>query len=483
MSAIQFGTDGWRSLVAEDFTLPNVRAVAQAIASYFKTHPKRGRPQRVLVGYDTRPLGDRFAEAVAQVIAGNGFQVLLTDGPTPTPAISFGIQKFRLQGGVVVTASHNPFTYNGIKFKPFYAGPAEPEMTRWVERRLFREPIRQISMEEGLKAGRIKPVDLQPPYFSFLRRYVEWPLLARARLRVAYDSMRGAGQDLLQRVTAGGRLEILAVPRPGPLSSHHRPEPIGEQLGALSAFVRRNRCDVGLATDGDADRVGIVDPDGRFISSQLTMCLLLWHLLEDRGWRGTVVTTVAGTNAMERIAGHYQVPFHRTPVGFKHIARLMREEEVLFGGEESGGFGFRKTVPERDGLLGGLLVLEMIAMRRRSLTRILAELKGRFGNWAYARADLELERPLDPKRLRAWAKKSSPDRLRLGKGLRCKEIQRLDGTKLVFEGGGWLLFRPSGTEPLLRIYVEGRSQSEVNRLLEAGRRIGRQLLEGKRGKR
>ncbi len=370
---IKFGTDGWRALVAEEFTFPNVRAVSQGVASFLKKHPDRRRKKTVIVGYDTRPLGDRFAENVAEVMAGNGFEVLLTSGPMPTPAVSLAIRQRRLQGGVVVTASHNPFTYNGLKFKPSYAGPAEPEMTRWIERRLFKEPVRRIPLAEGLKKERIRRVDLRSDYLSLLKRYVEWPVLRKARLRVAYDSMLGAGQDLLQRVTAGSRLKIVPVERTGPLHSAHRPEPIGEHLKKLERCVRKHRCDAGLATDGDADRVGLVDSSGKFISSQQTMCLMVWHLLEDRGWRGMVVTTVAGTNVMDRIAAQYGVPFKRTPVGFKHIARLMRETDVLFGGEESGGFGFRNTVPERDGLVGGLLVLEMMAMRRRRLMELLAE--------------------------------------------------------------------------------------------------------------
>lgn len=476
MSEIKFGTDGWRALVAEEFTFPNVRAVSQGVASFLKKHPDRRRKKIVIVGYDTRPLGDRFAENVAEVMAGNGFEVLLTSGPMPTPAISQAIRQRRLQGGVVVTASHNPFTYNGLKFKPSYAGPAEPEMTRWIERRLFKEPVRRIPLEEGLKKERIRRVDLKADYLSLLKKYVEWPVLRKARLRVAYDSMLGAGQDLLQRVTAGSRLRIVPVERTGPLRSAHRPEPIGEHLKELERCVRKHRCDVGLATDGDADRVGLVDSSGKFISSQQTMCLMVWHLLEDRGWRGMVVTTVAGTNVMDRIAAQYGVPFKRTPVGFKHIARLMRETDVLFGGEESGGFGFRNTVPERDGLLGGLLVLEMMAMRRRKLTELLAELERRFGRWAYSRADLVLSKPVDPGRLRAWAAKTSRNSLRLGGGLRLKEVQTVDGAKVILEDQSWLLLRPSGTEPLLRIYAEARSPRAVRQLLKAGQAVGRHLV-------
>ena len=474
---IQFGTDGWRALVAEEFTLPNVRVVAQGVAEFLTAHPHKDRPRSVIVGYDTRPLGDRFAQTVAEVFAGNGFHVLLTHTPMPTPAISFAIREFRLQGGIAVTASHNPFTYNGLKFKPSYAGPAEPEMTRWIEMRLFRRPVRWIPLSEGLEEKRITLVDLASRYLKFLRQYVKWSMLQQARFRVAYDSMQGAGQDLLQRVTAGSRLKIILAREPmWPLSSSHRPEPIGEHLEELAATVRRERCDVGIATDGDADRVGLVGPDGQFVSAQETMALLLWHLLEDRGMRGMVVSTVSSTNLLDRITAHYQVPFRRTPVGFKHIARLMRTEDVLFGGEESGGFGFKGCVPERDGLLAGLLILEMMAMRRKSLTAILRQMRSQFGRWLFQRMDLTLDRPVSVGRLQGWAKSDSPGALHAGNGNGVREIQTLDGAKILFQDGSWLLLRPSGTEPLLRIYAEARTQAQLRLLVRTGQQVGREMV-------
>lgn len=474
-SSIRFGTDGWRSLVAEDFTFPNVRAVTQGVASYLKKHPTAGRRRAVIVGYDTRPLGDRFAEAVAEVLAGNGYQVFLTRTPMPTPAISFAIRDLKLQGGIAVTASHNPFAYNGLKFKPSYAGPAEPEMTKWIEQRLFKETARRIPLQEGLRRKRIVWIDLAPRYLAFLRRYVEWPVIRRAKFRVAYESMYGAGQDLLQRVLANSRIEVVPVPHERPFNSHHRPEPIGEHLRELSKTVRRLHCDVGLATDGDADRLGLVSPDGLFVSSQETMALLLWHLLEDRGWRGLVASTVSASNILDEMTGRYGVEFRRTPVGFKHIARLIRAGGVLFGGEESGGFGFRGCPPERDGLLAGLLLLEMIAMRRRNLTAILRQMRKEFGRWYFHRADLELEKPLAMDRLTAWAKSAAPHLERwFGRGVR---VDTLDGVKILTRDRSWLLLRPSGTEPLLRIYGESRSPASLRALLRKGREVGRAIVE------
>jgi phosphomannomutase len=471
---IRFGTDGWRALVAEEFTFPNVRIVAQAIALYLKRHPVAGRGPTVLVGFDTRPLGDRFAEAVAEVLAGNGLKVLLTRGPAPTPAVSFAIRHLKTMGGVVVTASHNPFTYNGIKFKPYYAGPAEPKMTQWLERNLSG-PVRRVELSEAIREGSIRLIDLAPSYLSFLRRYVSWPILQGASFRVAYDSMEGAGQDLLQRAVKGSRLTILSKKKgPGPVLSRHRPEPVGEHLEELSRLVRSERCHVGLATDGDADRAGVVGPDGRFISSQETMALLTWHLLADRGLKGMVVTTVAGTNVMDAVAGHYHAPFRRTPVGFKHIAHYILTEDVLFGGEESGGFGFKGCVPERDGILAGLLILEMMAMRRQGLDEILRDLRKRFGRWIYRRADLTLSKPVDRARLLEWAKTLTGKR-QLAGGLNLAEIDTTDGVKLFLEDRSWLLMRPSGTEPLLRIYAEAKSEATLKALLAFGQQVGKKL--------
>ncbi len=473
---IKFGTDGWRALVAEEFTFPNVRVVAQGIASYLKKHPAPGRPRKLIVGYDTRPLGDRFAETVAEIFAGNGFEVLLTSGAMPTPAISLSIREFNLCGGVAVTASHNPFTYNGLKFKPYYAGPSEPEMTGWIEQRLFKEPVRRISLKEGIAKRKIKLIDLAPKYLAFVRSYVRWPILQRSRFRIAYDSMHGAGQDLLQRVVKGSRLKIIPVGQGiWPIKSSHRPEPVGEHLSQLVETVRKHHCDVGLATDGDADRLGVVGPDGKFISSQETMALLLWHLLEDLRWRGMVVSTISATNLLDGMTAHYHVPFRRTPVGFKHIARYMRMEDVLFGGEESGGFGFRGCVPERDGLLAGLLILEMVAMRRKNLVEILRDLRKKFGRWIFKREDLALTRPVTSNELVGWAQKNLKAADKFGPG-KIAQIETTDGVKVHLADDSWILLRPSGTEPLLRIYAEGRSEREVASLMHEGHRTGLNVI-------
>ncbi len=467
---IVFGTDGWRGRVADDFTIPNVRAVAAVIAEYLRRHRPPGRTPVVAVGYDTRFLGETFAAAAAEQLAGAGFTVLLTAGPTPTPTISLMIRLKRLSGGVVITASHNPAAYNGVKFKPYYAGPAEPAMTHWFERHLGRVPARALPLAEGLRRRRIQRVDLLPGYLAFIRRFLDFGAFRRARLRIAVDAMHGAGDHLVARALAGTpcRVETLAGD-PHPTFDGRRPEPIGEHLEALCRTVRRSRYDLGLATDGDADRVGVVDGAGRFVTSQETMALLALHLLEDRKWRGGLAKTVAGTNLMARIAEQFHVPIYETPVGFKHIATLIRDGKVLFGGEESGGFGISRVVPERDGTLMGLLIAEMMLHRRQSLAQLVADLRRRFGHWVYHRVDVELEHPL-PKTFALALAKRLPARLA---GRPVRRVATTDGVKATLDDGSWLLWRASGTEPLLRVYAEGTSAREVRHLLAVGQALAR----------
>lgn len=467
---IVFGTDGWRGRVADDFTLPNVRAVAAVIAAYLRRHRPPGRKPVVAVGYDPRFLGETFAAAAAEMLAGAGFTVLLTTGPTPTPTISLMIRLKRLAGGVVITASHNPAAYNGVKFKPYYAGPAEPAMTKWFERHLGRVPARALPLAEGLRRGTIRRVDLLPGYVAFVRRFLDFAAFRRARLRIAVDAMHGAGDHLVARILTGTscRVETLAGD-PHPTFNGRRPEPIGEHLEDLCRTVRRGRFHLGLATDGDADRVGIVDGAGRFVTSQETMALLALHLLEDRRWRGGLAKTVAGTNLMARIAERFRVPIYETPVGFKHIATLIRDGKVLFGGEESGGFGISRVVPERDGTLMGLLVAEMMLHRRQSLAQLVQDLRRRFGRWVYHRVDVELEAPL-PKTFAAALARRLPARLA---GRPVRRVSTTDGVKATLDDGSWLLWRASGTEPLLRVYAEGASAREVRQLLALGQTLAR----------
>lgn len=466
---IAFGTDGWRGRVAEDFTFPNVRMVAHVIAQYLRRHSAPGRRKpAVAVGYDTRFLGDRFAEATAEVLAGNGIPVLLSDGPVPTPTISLMIRLKQLSGGIVITASHNPAPYNGVKFKPYYAGPAEPAMTQWFERHLGRTPVKAVSLKDGLRTRRIQRVDFLPQYLAFIRRFIDFNAFRRARLKIAVDAMHGAGDHLAARALDGTTCRVeVAHGDPHPTFGGRRPEPTGEHLEDLCKTVVRGRFDLGMATDGDADRLGIVDAQGRFVTSQETMALLALHLLEDRKWRGGIAKTVAGTNVMANIAKAFRVPLYETPVGFKHIATLMFEGKALFGGEESGGFGINRVMPERDGTLMGLLIAEMMLQRRQSLAQLVNDLRRRFGHWTYRRSDVELDAPL-PKTFAADLAARMPPRLA---GRTVQRVLTTDGAKAFLDDGSWLLWRASGTEPLLRIYAEGTSDKQVQQLLAAGQEL------------
>ena len=467
---IRFGTDGWRGRVADDFTIPNVRAVAHVIGEYLRRHRPPGRKPVVAIGYDTRFLGNRFAEVSAEALAGHGFTVLLSDGPVPTPTISLMIRLRRLSGGIVITASHNPAQYNGVKFKPYYAGPAEPAMTRWFEQHLGRTPLRTMPLAEGLRRRRIQRVNFLPQYLAFIRRFLDFAAFRRARLRIAVDAMHWAGDHLAARALEGTTCRVeVAHGDPHPTFDGRRPEPTGEHLTELCRTVRRGGFDLGLATDGDADRVGIVDARGRFVTSQETMALLALHVLEDRRWRGGLAKTVAGTNVMGKIAEQFRVPIYETPVGFKHIATLMFEGKALFGGEESGGFGISRVMPERDGTLMGLLIAEMMLQRRRSLAQLVDDLRRRFGHWVYRRLDVEMEHPL-PKTFAASLAKRLPARLA---GRPVRRVATTDGVKATLDDDSWLLWRASGTEPLLRVYAEGTSPRQVQQLLAAGRALAR----------
>jgi len=332
-------------------------------------------------------------------------------------------------------------------------------------------------MAEGLRRRQIRYVDLAPAYVAFLRRLLDFPALRRAGLRIAVDAMHGAGDHWLARVLEGTRCRVdTLAAAPHPTFHGRRPEPIAEHLEELCRTVARGHFDVGLATDGDADRVGVVDGRGRFVTSQETMALLALHLLEDRGWRGGLAKTVAGTNVMNRIAAAFRVPIYETPVGFKHVATLMRRGKVFFGGEESGGFGVSRAVPERDGILMGLLVAEMMAVRQQSLARLLDDLRRRFGRWAYRRVDVTLPQPLPPA-FAGLLVRRLPARLA---GQAVRHTSTLDGVKIVLADGSWLLWRASGTEPLLRIYAEAPSARQVSRLLHAGRSSIGQALNGVR---
>ncbi len=471
MTAIKFGTDGWRAVIAEDFTTENVQRVAQATALHFLGLKRRDR--RVIVGYDTRFRSEAFAARTAEVLCGNGLPVLLTRKPVPTPAVSWGVTHYRAAGAVIITSSHNPAEYNGFKLKSEFGGSALPETTRRVERLLDHRPVKTLSLSQARERGLLRDADLDGPYLSKLTRYVDISAIRRHPQTVVYDPLYGSGRGYLQAALDHGRkgvqrCRVLSLhDRRDPLFGGLHPEPIAENLGEVMAAVKRHRAQMGLVVDGDADRVGLVDDRGRYVTSHKVLALLLRHFVRNRRERGPVARTISGTFLIDRMCEAFGLELREMPVGFKHLGELIRNEGFMLGGEESGGMGYHHDLPERDGVLTCLLLLELAARERKPISRLLAELTAEFGPFHYDRCDAEF--PLDRRAslLRGLVARP-PARL---DGVTVREINDLDGVKFILWDGSWLLIRPSGTEPLVRIYAESPRGGRVARLLAAGRRL------------
>lgn len=462
--AIKFGTEGWRAIMADEFTVDNVRIVAQAIAEHVRAAAGR-TPVTVAVGYDTRFLSDAFARTVCEVLSANRIKSVLSESSVPTCAASRYVVKHRLACGIMVTASHNPPTYNGIKVKEAFGGSATTETIGSIERRLGAHPVKRVALHEALSQGLVRRADFLPDYLGGIRAYVNLPAIRKSRLRVVVDPMHGAGDRIVEKLLSGGRCRIETLHGdPDPRFGGRSPEPILKNLGELKARLRKRRWDIGLATDGDADRIGAVSPTGQFLNPGQILCVLVEHLMATRGWRGTIVKTVSNTSMIDRLADAHGLPLIEVPVGFKHVAKLMMEQNVLIGGEESGGIGVRGYLPERDGILLGLLLLEAMAAQEQGIIALLKDVERRFGRWVYARRDLAVSfAQVD--RFFAQLHKQPPSRI-AGESL--AHVKTLDGVKLIGRGGSWLLFRRSGTEPIVRVYAESLSPSRVPKLLDVG---------------
>ncbi len=461
---VQFGTDGWRALIAETFTFENVRACAQATADHFaETY---GKEKPVIVGYDTRFLSNQFADAVAKVLAGNGFTVQLADRAAPTPAISYRIIEVGACGGVVVTSSHNPYNWNGIKIKPHYGGSASPEFVAAIERRVPDILADPESIKNGTTG--IETFNPVPGYLDALRKLVDIDRIKNAGIKIAVDPMYGTGSGLFAELLAGGSTTVTEIhsDRNPFFPGLRAPEPIENNLGEFMAFVRDGGYSVGIANDGDADRLGVVDENGGYVDQLRTFALLVNYLLGERELRGPVVKSVTTSDMARLLAEHYGVPFFETPVGFKHIGPLMIDQDALIGGEESGGYGFRGHLPERDGVLAGLYVLDYVARTGLPPSQLLQRVFDITGPHFYERLDFDLE-PGANATVKARLDAATPTVLA---GHPVLGSDRVDGWRFTIDQG-WLLFRLSGTEPLLRIYTEVKDESLVKPLLEAGKAL------------
>ncbi len=464
---ITFGTEGWRAVISEDFTFANVRRVSQAIAAHVRARAA-GRAVTMAVGHDTRFLSDRFAQAVCEVLAANRIRSILSQGAVPTCAVSRLVVAKRLPAGIMVTASHNPAIYNGLKIKEAYGGSATMDTVASVERRLKRGVVRRMTFEDAQRRGLVRHEDFLPAYLAGLRRFVNLRRIRRWPGRVLVDSMHGTGAHLIEDLLRGGRCRVETLhAEPDPRFGGRAPEPIASHLTELRREVVRRRAAVGLATDGDADRLGVVGPDGAWLNPGQVMCALIAHLVGTRGASGAVVKTVSNTMMINRLTEALGLRLIEVPVGFKHIAKLMLEEDILIGGEESGGIGITAYLPERDGVLNGLLLLETLATQRRSLAAILRDLERRYGAWHYGRRDLHL-RMAQVDGLFRLLKRAPPTQMA---GVPVTRLNTLDGVKLIGRDDSWLLFRRSGTEPIVRVYAESPSRARLPRLLAFGVRL------------
>lgn len=448
---IKFGTDGWRAVISDEFTFANVRKVAQAIASYVNNH--RIGNKGVIIGYDTRFLAERFAEEVVKTLNSNGIPCYMTDRDTPIPVIAFSIKDRKTAGAIMITASHNPPQYCGMKFIPDYAGPAFSNITSEIEKYL-----QGGQKENTARSSKVERFNPMKRYFKHIGELVNFDKIRKANLRVAYDPLWGTGREYLDMILQdiGVKVYVIHGYR-DVLFGGITPEPVGEHLKELKQEVLANRCNAGLCTDPDADRFGILDEEGKFISANTVIASLLAYLINERGESGSVVRSIATTRMIDAVAQAHGIKVHETPVGFKYIAEIMLKEPVIIGGEESGGLTIGGHIPEKDGILANLLVCEMIASYGRPLSRIIKDVADKYGHFYDRRINLKLTQESKEALMKALSDKP----LEAVAGKKLSQIVKTDGIEMIFDDGSWILARPSGTEPIVRTYYESSSEDKL----------------------
>jgi alpha-D-glucose phosphate-specific phosphoglucomutase len=474
MASIKFGTSGWRSIIAQDFTFANVRLATQGIADYWKAElnrpqsPIAGRKPVVVIGHDTRFLGRDFSLAVAEVLQANGLEPLLCDRDTPTPVIAFAIRHQKAIGGINMTASHNPAEYQGLKFSIHNGAAAPPDVTKQVEANIAKLTAKNWSFN-GAVIGTFKcrTFNPQPAYFKQLNQLVKFSVLKKARMKIAVDLSYGTGRGYLDTLLekVGAKITLFHDEL-NPLFGGHHPEPNAENMAEVSKFVRSGKAQMGLGLDGDADRFGIVDKDGTWLTPNQILALTLYHLKKNRGWTGAVVRTVPTSHQVDAVAELLGVKIHETPVGFKYIGALMESEPIIVGGEESGGLSVKGHVPEKDGILACLLMAELVATEKKSLGQILRELSKQTGEFYSDRINVAIP-----------AEKKEVLLAKLAKGLdnvgafKVEKFITTDGYKFLLPNREWVAFRASGTEPLIRCYLEAKTKANLKKLDAACRQL------------
>ena len=467
MATIKFGTSGWREIIARDFTFDNVRLATQGIADYLNSE-LRGRKPFIILGRDTRFLGREFSLAAAEVLAVNGIETLLCDRDTPTPVIAHAIRHRKAIGGINFTASHNPAEYQGLKFSTSNGAPATPDVTKQIETNIARLQSRNWSFN-GAVIGtyQCKTFNPQPDYFKQLHELIDFAALRTAKLKVAVDISYGTAHGYLDVLLESvGAKVALFHNEINPLFGGHHPEPNAANMADVSKFVRSGKAQIGLGTDGDADRFGIVDKDGTWLTPNQVLTLALYHLKKNRHWTGAVVRTVPSSHQVDAVAKLLGVKVYETPVGFKYIGALMESEPIIVGGEESGGLSVKGHVPEKDGILACLLMAELVAYEKKSLGQILKELSKQIGDFYTDRINVSFA----PEKKDALLAK-------LGSGLESigsfpvEKFITTDGYKFLLPGNEWVAFRASGTEPLIRCYIEAKSKANLKKIQAACREL------------
>jgi len=474
MATIKFGTSGWRGIIAREFTFDNVRLATQAIAQYLNSELKNsksaihGRKPVIILGYDTRCLGREFSLAAAEVLASNGLTPLLCNRDTPTPVIAHTIRARKAIGGINMTASHNPAEYQGLKFSTSNGAPATPDVTKQIEANVAKLAKENWSFK-GAVIGTFecKTIDPQPDYFKQLRKLVDFSTIRKAKLKVAVELMYGTGRGYLDTLLAdsGAKVTLFHNER-DPLFGGHHPEPNAEGMAEVSAYVRSGKAQIGLGLDGDAARFGVVDKDGTWLTPNQVLTLALYHLKKNRGWTGAAVRTVPTSHQVDAVAEMLGVKLHETPVGFKYIGALMESEPIIVGGEESGGLSVKGHVPEKDGILACLLMAELVATEKKSLGRILKDLEKRIGEFHSDRINVSVP----PNKKEALLAKLGSGLTNIGP-FKVEKFITTDGFKFLLPKGEWVAFRASGTEPLIRCYIEARSVAGLKKLRAACQKL------------